>query len=374
MKILILGGGITGLSAAWFLKKKDPSAEITLLEKENRLGGWIQTVKEGGYLFEKGPRTFQLGRSPHLLKLIQELNLEILKSDPAAAKRFIFHQGKLRSISSFLPTLIPYLIRELFIAPSNKQDESIYDFAARRFSPKIAEALFDPLTLGIYAGDIRKLSIRACFPALYQWEREKGSIVFGLWSSSKKEKGLFTLKGGMQTLIHELEKRLAIDIVFNCPVEKIGEQEVFAGGKLWRADRVISALPLSLPHRSIWVVHLVFEGDVLEKKGFGYLVPTQEKESLLGMIFDSAIFPDQGQRKKTRLTAMVRAEEKNPLESALSASMRHLGIHQKPIYSSSFFAKSAIPQMEVGCNYTEGISVDACIKRGLNKSGFDRLE
>ena len=82
MKVLILGGGITGLSAAWYLLQKHPHAQITLLEKTNRLGGFIQTSREGGFLFEKGPRTFPLGRSPHLLSLIRDLGLDIITAKP----------------------------------------------------------------------------------------------------------------------------------------------------------------------------------------------------------------------------------------------------------------------------------------------------
>jgi oxygen-dependent protoporphyrinogen oxidase len=311
-----------------------------------------------------------MGRSPHLLQLINELKLKIIPSDPSAAKRFILYQGRLRSIGSFFPKLIPYLIRECFISPSRLEDESIYDFAARRFSPKIAETFFDPLTLGIYAGDIRKLSIRACFPALYQWEKEKGSVVRGIFSAPKKAKGLFTIHTGMETLIDELQKQLSIEIILNCPVEIISDCEVFAGGKTWMADRVISALPPEIPCRSIWVVNLAYNDDILPKKGFGYLVPTQENESLLGVIFDSAIFPEQNHSRETRLTAMVRSEEKEPLQAALSALERHLGVKAWPDHSSVFLAKNAIPQFEVGCTYSEGISVDACVKRGMMKAGF----
>lgn len=373
MNIIILGGGITGLSAAWFLHKQDPKTKITLLEKEDRLGGWIRTSDEGGFLFEKGPRTFPLGRSPHLLALIHDLKLEIILSDPSAAKRFILHKGTLRTPGSFLPSFLPYLIRELFIRPSTADDESIYDFAVRRFNPKIAETLFDPLTLGIYGGDIRKLSIRACFPSLHQWEREKGSVLFGLLSAPKnKGKGLFTLRQGMETLIQELKKQLPIEIMLNCPVEKISQHEIIAGGKTWYADRVLSALPPQCSTRALWVVNLGFVGAVLPKKGFGYLVPTQEKESVLGVIFDSTIFPQQNRRVETRLTVMIRPEEKEPLQASLNALERHLGITAQPIHSSTFFAKNAIPQFEVGCKYTDGVSVDACIQRGikLSRRGF----
>jgi oxygen-dependent protoporphyrinogen oxidase len=366
-RVLIIGGGITGLSAAWFLKKKHPGAHITLFEKENQLGGWIRSSNEGGFFFEKGPRTFQKGRSPHLLALIDELKLETITSNPFAAKRFILHRGKLRTPQSFLPFWAFSLLKEFFIPRGTKQDESIYEFAARRFSPKIAETLFDPLTLGIYAGDIRKLSMRSGFPTLYQWEQEKGSVLKGFLTAPKKERGLFTVKGGMEELIHALKKNLQIEILLNCPA-KVRGNEVFANGKLWWADQIISALPLALPKRSIWVVNLAFQGDVLLKKGFGYLIPSQEKESVLGVVFDSVIFPEQNRGNETRLTAMIREEEREPLKAALSALRRHLRIEEEPIFSSCFLAKEAIAQMEVGCGFTGNISVEGCIQRAMSLS------
>ncbi len=369
MKIVIVGGGITGLSAAWFLNKRyGKNAKITLLEKTNRLGGWIQTDYEKGLLFERGPRTFQFGKCETLLKLIQQLGLTVIRSDPTANKRYLFHQGRLRSMGSFIPLLFPYAIRELFLPRGKGDDESIYDFASRRFSPKIADTLFDPLTLGVYAGDIRKLSIRACFPTLFNWEKEKGSVIRGLFSAPKREKGLFTLQNGMQTLIDELQKQLPIEIVLNCKAEVIKDNEVLAGGKIWTADLVIRALPPEIPAKSIWVVNLAFHGKGLSKKGFGYLVPSQEKESVLGAIFDSSIFPQQNGSDETRMTVMVREEEKKPLEAALRGVERHLKIRDKPFYSSVFYAQKAIPQFEVGCGYVDGISVEACVQRGIRFS------
>ncbi|HSX11166.1 MAG TPA: protoporphyrinogen oxidase [Chlamydiales bacterium] len=375
MKIIILGGGITGLSAAHALSRKYPDAQITLLEKENRLGGWIRTSHEGGFLFEQGPRTFPFNRSPHLLSLIQDLKLEIITAAPQ--KRYLYIDGRLRSIASLLPSLLPYLIREPFIAPATSEDESIYDFAARRFSPKIAETFFDPLTLGIYAGDIRKLSIRSCFPFLYNWERTKGSIIRALLFSKKgpkTQKGLFTVAGGMEALIQALQKQLPVDFVLNCRVETISEHEVQAGGKTWQADLIVSALPLQCPARSLWVVNLAYEGDVLSKKGYGYLVPSNQNEAVLGVIFDSCIFPQQNSRNEMRLTAMIRAEETAPIQTAIQTLARHLGIATQPTYTSAFFAQNAIPQFEVGCNYSEGLSVDACVERGFKMASEEMKE
>ncbi len=370
MKVLIVGGGITGLSAAWFLTQRDPTVEITLLEKTNRLGGWIETSREGGFLFEKGPRTFPLGRSPHLLQLLRDLDLPILTAPPQ--KRYIWHKNRLRALGSFIPRLIPYLLREPFVASGASPDESIYDFAARRFSPRIAETLFDPLALGIYAGDIRKLSVRACFPTLFRWEREKGSLLRGLLTAPKTAKGLFTLSNGMETLIDALQKRLPIDIVLNSPVESIGPHGVIVQGKIWEADRVFVALPPAAPKRSLWVVPLAYPRATLSKTGYGYLVPSQEKQSLLGMVWDSSIFPQQSLHGETRLTAMIRAEEKQPVQTALQAAERHLGISAQPLYASAFYAPHSIPQFEVGCNDFEGISVEACIEKANRWVYHDR--
>ena len=190
MKVLIVGGGITGLAAAWYIKKKNPDCHITLLEKSNRLGGSIQTHRENGLLFELGPRTFRLGASPKLLQLINDLGLDILISKTDST-RYLLYKGALRSSLFFLPMLLPHLFKEPFIKPTEKKDESIYDFAARRFSPKIANTLFDPLALGIYAGDIRRLSMRACFPTLFEWEQKQGSLLKGFLFSPKINPSLF---------------------------------------------------------------------------------------------------------------------------------------------------------------------------------------
>lgn len=401
MKFLILGGGISGLSAAWFLRKKYPDAKITLLEKESRLGGWIRTSRED-YFFEKGPRTFQASRSPALLQLIRDAGLEeeLIFSDPSANRRFLWHKGKLRSVGSMIPRILPSLLLEPFIPKGTWEDESIYDFAARRFSPRAAETLFDPLTLGIYGGDIRKLSIRSCFPKLFEWEQEKGSVLRGMFSSRGKKKktagGLFSLKYGMESLIRALERQSSVEVIYNCEAEAIRPDGIWAGRRVWSADRIYSALPANAAGKllgeefsvgSMWEANLVFEGDVLPKRGFGYLVPSREKEDLLGMIFDSSVFPQQNSKGETRLTALLRSETPDPEKAALLAAKKHLGIQQEPVKISLFYAKKSIPQFEVGYhqkiarfeerakqkfpflsllgNYIEGPSVESCIQRSF---------
>jgi protoporphyrinogen/coproporphyrinogen III oxidase len=292
--------------------------------------------------------------------------------------------------------MIPSLLREPFISKGGGDDESIYDFTARRLGKRIANTLIDPIALGIFAGDIRKLSVQSCFPILTQWERERGSIVFGALLSRFKKKrgpaGLFTLQGGMKTLIGELALKSQAKIRLDTPALEIRSDGVQASDAFYPADLIVSALSGSSIGRltGLWcdfaeadisLVHLAFEGDVLPKKGFGYLVPTWVKENLLGMVFDSAVFPQQSSSKETRVTLMMRRAP--DLEEALDVMRRHLGVSQRPIFSSVHLAKGAIPEFHVGYgkrlgefekeakkkfpslillgNYLRGASVDACI-------------
>lgn len=398
MKTIILGGGISGLSAAWYLQKRDPQADILLMEKSDRLGGQVKTQREGGFQFEWGPRTLSLSRSEALLELIGDLKLgsELLLSLPAAERRYLWHREKLRPLRSFWPFAAAASLREFFCPAASQEDESIYSFASRRFGPKAAHLFFDPLTLGIYAGDIQKLSIRSCFPSLWEAERTHGSVVRSLFQPRKKKsKGLFTLRGGLGRLTQELKRQLSIDFLTNCWVESIEGNTVHTSQGSFRAAQIFSALPayeverltgisLSIPYESIWVVHLGFDRPLLQKKGFGYLVPSQNKEPLLGMVWDSEIFSPSA---PTQVTAMIRSSVAFPAEAvqiAADALRRHVRVWDAPALVSCRFAERAIPQMEVGHteritqfqskaalqfpalrllgNYLSGPSLEACIQ------------
>lgn len=386
---LILGGGISGLAAAWFLHKRFPQAKIVLLEGQKRLGGWIETQEINGFSFEMGPRTFQLSRCPELLQLIEEVGLkqDLLFSNPAAQKRYLLYHGKLRTIKSLWPHVIFAVVQDLFAPKGTLQEESIYEFARRRFGKFAAELFLDPLAKGVFGGDIRRLSLDACLPFLRTWEKEHRCITKALFSKNKQSSALFTLRGGMHRLIEKLAN-LPIEIHTDCPVQSIQEGGVLAGGRTWEADLIISALPGSelarltrsdffLSNESMSVVALGYSSDVLAKKGYGYLVPTIENEPLLGQIWDSCIFPSQGQ---TKVTSMVRAAA--PHTAALDAMRRHLRVVSPPDAIS--IKKTEIPQYEVGHaskiaalhedlnkrypnlkligNYLKGASVESCIR------------
>jgi protoporphyrinogen/coproporphyrinogen III oxidase len=355
-RIAILGGGISGLSCAYYLKKNYGDAiDLTIFEKEERLGGWIQTRNVDGFLFESGPRSIRLQDGEETLALIHDLGLDdqLLFASKAAKNRYLLWNGKLEKILSFplMRGVLPGILNDLFASKGDLEDESVHAFFSRRFSSLIADRFIDPLIKGIYAGDSKQLSIKACFPQLM---RDRSLILGGLFGSFKRKKrGIVTLKGGLGGLISKLGEILRKEIRLGV---KINSLEGF--------DKIISTLPAhaladllpesrlqkqlrSIPFATAGVVHLGFRKQVHEYQGFGYLVPSSEKEKILGVIFDSSVFPEQSPNT-TRLTVMIGGDQENLEEIAKDALKRHLGISEEPDVCSSYTASRAIPQYPVG--------------------------
>lgn len=358
-KMIIAGGGISGLAARYYLSKKYPDAEIVLFEKSDRLGGCIES-SSSPFFFERGPRTFKASRAEALLNLIDEIGLsdEVLYSSKQARRRFLWKGGKLQALSPFSPLffpLIPALLKEWKKPYPWDEDETIASFVSRRLGKYAAETFFDPLTLGIFAGDIHKLSISACFPELKAMERDYGSITRALFKKKreKKKKGLFTLIGGLQTLIDRLVEKGRGEIHLNTPLTTLAKEErvilaLSSQGmkELFSKDEIAQAFFGPLEEASLSVVNVAYQKDLLKKKGFGYLIPSSEKENILGVVFDSAIFPSQNQTShETRLTVMLKG---GGIETALEGLKRHLGIECTPseVYLKEW--KNVIPQYGVG--------------------------
>jgi oxygen-dependent protoporphyrinogen oxidase len=401
---LILGGGISGLALARFLKVKyGPSLAVKLIEKEPRLGGWVQSVRKEGFLFEQGPRSCRTqGNGKETLQLIKELNLEdeVIACDPAAERRFLWKDQKLQPLRScFLSfsqilLLIRSLRKDLFAPKSSAADESIDAFVRRRLGKDVAESMIDPLVSGIYAGDSTKLSIRSCFPLLYEWEQKHGSLIKAFWANwklknkEKKQYSLFSFKMGMETLIHGLERdflRRGGEIVVSTKVtglsftqqgvkveiERVGKKQALESDYLFSAlpaQKIASLLPKShhslinhlnsIPSASVIAINFGYRKQVLKKSGFGYLIPSKEKEQILGVVWDSSVLPQQnGDRNETRLTVMMGGEHHPDLIKlsdsewiaiALEALKRQLGIEEKPDAIAVKVAAEAIPQYYVG--------------------------
>lgn len=400
-----MGGGISGLSLAWFLH---PYCEVVVLEKEAHAGGWLKTDITEGFLFDRGPRTF---RQNSLFKnLISELEIEseVIYSSKESKKRYLLGKKGLSSISK--SALLPALFKEWKV-PYYEGEESIAAFANRRFNQEIAETLFDAMALGVYGGNMHELSINACFPKIKEWEKEYGSIAKALLChlTHLKNHSLFSFKEGSETLCRALVNKLGDRVKLNEAAEKIQFTlegvEVLTQKGIYSADYLVSAMPSSLlttyfprleqqvsclKSSSLQMVYCGFDREVLTYKGFGYLVPTRENKSILGAVFDSQIFPEQNSYQgQTRLTMMVK-EGCDPEMVAQEALRRDLQIFDRPRLLQIREAKEAIPQYELGHqlaishlkeavnsyyprlyltgNYLSGVSVADCIKSSKDLS------
>ncbi|KAG7401214.1 hypothetical protein PHYBOEH_002398 [Phytophthora boehmeriae] len=437
--VVILGGGISGLSLAFFLRQALPKAvadvtRIRVLDASAISGGWVKTAKRDDFLFEEGPRGFRPSRNgAEMLRLVEQLKLQdqMQAVDPAAQARYVLRNGKVEKLPTTLlealrwplaPAVARAALRELFVKPGALRDESVYRFMTRRFSPVVAERLVDPMASGIFGGDIRKLSIRACFSMLVDLEQKHGSVVkgmlFGGASSGdtlldgttksefvkKHEKSVsVSFTDGMSTLIQALEDSITADpmaeMLLNTKVTRLGvhgsksskaplftvESKDPKSGEYRepiKASHVFSTIPAcylapavkdfapglaealgEIKFADMGMVHVGYNEKVLPSDGFGYLVPTAEREKVLGVVFDSNTFPVQNASNKTqtRLSVMsggahfpeVASLPKEQLELyALDALKRHLGISRKPAFVRAMALTNGIPQYHVGFGQT----------------------
>lgn len=435
-RVLILGAGISGLATAWYLNKSAEPLDIVILEKSSRVGGWMHTDHTTGFHFEKGPRTFKVSKCPKTMQLIKELKLEeeVIWSDSKPHHRYLWledelHRFPTNPLSFLFSPLTKGFLRALLTEwkkPIKNGDETVWEFVLRRFNYDVARLLFDPMVVGIFGGDIRTISVRACFPKLKEWEEKYGSMTKGFYRSIQEKKkqpkfssaipniplsALFSFRSGIDQLPQSIATQLPSLVHFNQEVKGIAFQEDQVIAKTdtqqYAADFLICALPvkeagqlfephapdiakelLKIPCEGIAVVNFGYDAEVLPCQGFGYLTPTYTQEEIMGVVFDSSVFFEHNRKaKETRLTIKMgesNRSEEDYIESALKGIRRHLGISRMPNATSFKMTKNAIPQYGVGhldkmaelhanfrtlfpnCalvgNYLQGVSVESCIE------------
>ncbi len=415
-RIVIVGAGISGLCTAHYLIKElsaaGRAAEIVLFESEDVPGGKMRTVREDGFNMEWGPNGF-LTNKPHSLELVKELGIEdrLARSSDLARKRFIYSGGTLHRLPEnpqafFKSNLLSLrgrlrIVGELFApGPPEGVDESLGDFARRRLGPEALEKLIDPMVTGIYAGDPDRMSLRACFPLIYDLEKKYGGLVKGMIALQKERRRagvkqemsagpggvLMSFDGGVQTLTDVLAERLSEGLHVRAPVDRIerrggrivlsltedglrGELDtnaVIVATPAYAAAAILSPLDAalrdalaSIPYSPISVVALGYGkaavGNSLD--GFGFLIPRGEKRKILGALWDSSVFPNRAPEGKALIRAMVggvRAPElaalppRDLIELARAELQVTMGISAEPVLFRAFFHEKGIPQYLVG--------------------------
>jgi oxygen-dependent protoporphyrinogen oxidase len=245
-RVIIVGGGIAGLSAAWFLRTR---ARVTLLEERPSPGGVVATERAGGFLVEGGPDAFEAGR-PEMADLCRELGLEPVPA--RASRRTILDRGRPRKLSfgdgllSWRGRLRAAMDLVLPRGPS-AGDESAGAFVRRRLGAEALERVFEPVLSGVYLAGADELSLRAAWPALLDLEREHRSVILGWWRA--RAGGPFgerhTLREGMSRLVERLRETLpGVDVRTRTPARRVDPGwRVHAEGGPLEAEAVILAVP-----------------------------------------------------------------------------------------------------------------------------------
>jgi oxygen-dependent protoporphyrinogen oxidase len=405
--VAIIGAGITGLTAGFYLKRK--GIPVTVYEASGRVGGVIQSLHLDGYLAEFGPNTI-LETSPKIKQLIRDTGLESRRLNPPATAeaRYVVRYGRpiampgspWRFFTTKLFTARAKLavLREPFVPPRRDgKEENIGEFVVRRLGREFLDQAIDALVAGVYAGDPAKLSVRHAFPKLAQLEARYGSLIKGqiLGTRERKKRGevakdrapKFSFDEGLEVLTDTLQDHLSPAVRLGNKVCKItetpegwaiqaledGEERrgehsaiIHAGTAFGLAQLSLETeVPISLAAFSeiryppVASVVLGFRReDVMHScEGFGMLIPRVEGFKILGTIFSSSLFPNRAPAGHLTLTSYVGGERYPELASLPSEKLVELtcndlrallGVQGRPTFQHTVLYPRAIPQYNVG--------------------------
>ncbi len=287
--IVIIGGGITGLSAAYFALRTSHFSRITMLESSSRWGGKIATERvpseDGDFIIEGGPDTF-LATKPWGVALCKELGVanRLHGTNPHQKNTYVLHKNQLRplpdGLALMIPTNIPSILKSRlvslpgkvrmgldFLLPAHNghHDESLGHFVSRRLGREAYENLIEPLMSGIYAGNGDQLSLRSTFPYLQDLEHKYGSLARGALKMRKQlaarggstqgsRSAFLTPITGLVEIVEALVNVLKADGVtleLNTAVKSVAQHDLTSGtwhvaldsGDILQADSIILATP-----------------------------------------------------------------------------------------------------------------------------------
>jgi protoporphyrinogen/coproporphyrinogen III oxidase len=274
-KVVVLGGGISGLAAAWFLEKKG-FTDITILEASDRVGGKLRTTLDDGFLVESAADSF-ITTKPAALNLVQELGLDDEIIEPLTNRFFIYKNGTLHDSPKGLGMLAVIdekqfrdstlfteegkerIIEEKAIEPQMEDaDESFATFITRRFGEEMLYNYAGPLFGGIYSTPTEQLSMKATFPQFLEWEQKYGSItaankaIFGSGRREGTRSPFVSMKRGIGSLVETLAKtlkhtRIASNTIISHVKRRNGTYEVFTkAGQIINCNALISTLPSTI--------------------------------------------------------------------------------------------------------------------------------
>ncbi len=352
MKLTIIGGGIAGLSAAYYATRNTQYDQITLIESDSRWGGKITTDRvtfdDGHFIIEGGPDTF-LATKPWGVALCKELGLgeRLHGTNPNKKNTYVLNKGRLlplpEGLAMMIPSDVPSILRSRLISWGGKirmgldfllpakavnGDESLGTFVSRRLGREAYENLIEPLMSGIYAGDGDQLSLASTFPYLRDLETKYGSLARGALQMHKHSNGkvpgsrsaFLTPTTGLAEIVEALVAHLQshhVDLRLNTKVVKITNYQLpyqieLDTGETLSTDALILATPAfvsaqllasfdpelgstlqAIPYASTATVSLAYRlSDIpRELDGYGYVIPRREGRRALACTWTSTKFP-----------------------------------------------------------------------------------
>jgi len=403
--VAIIGGGLTGLTAAWRLHRA--GYPVTLFEKASQTGGVITTTARDGWLVEGGPNSLQ--ETPETARLLGDLDLagQRLCANTAASKRFIVRRDRLVPVPLSPAGL---LVSPLFSLRARIQvitelltrqrirttDTSLANFITAHFGREITDYGLNPFVSGVYAGDPEKLSARYSFPRMWQLERTHGSLLRGFRAEAceRRARGeptgvapVISFTRGLQALPEALTAALPAG-----SVETSATVTNVIPGKPWKIiwtragtvetsefGAVLLALPAAglaqlvfgtlgerplasldhQPHPPVSSLFLGFKRSQVRHPldGFGALIPAKERRSFLGALFSSTLFPGRAPAGHVALTIFAggarqpetgRLPTEQLLERVLPDLRELLAVEGDPVFTHHTFWPRAIPQYNLG--------------------------
>lgn len=400
---IVIGGGISGLTAAWWLKRS--GIDVTVLEKEAQVGGTMRTLREKGWLIESGPNS-SLETTPLFAEMFEGLGIleQRVYADGKANKRYILRNGKLHSLpmtpGAFLSSSLwttggkLRLLKEPFVGKADKE-ETIAEFVERRLGREFLDYAINPFVAGVYAGNPEQLSVRAAFPKLYALEKEYGGLIKGMIRGAKERKKraekskdraqMFSFIEGMETFPKAIASALGNRVRTGVNVAKIEQRSGYfvtfndsSGSMTMGADAVIIATPAATAaslagmiapelgpllsavyYPPVAEVFLGFKEDQIKRPldGFGFLIPAKERRKILGTIWSSVLFQRRAPEGHVALTTFVGGSRQPELcsladddlvKTVVAELHSIMNVTGDPVFTKIIRWNKAIPQYNLG--------------------------
>ncbi len=377
MNIAIVGAGISGLATAFYLKRARPEWDVAIFDPAPVPGGTMYTADVEGFRFEAGGNGF-LSNKPDSLQLVEDAgaNELLLPSSDAARRRFVY-KDRLHPLPESPPAFLKskliswpakFRVAGEFFVPAKKAGtpETLQQFGYRRVGKEFTDVFLDAMVAGIYATTPDRISVDAAFPLVTALERDHGGLFRGMLAKRKKEAGpggiLMSFKGGVSTLIQHLRANIDADWRLGAAVTALGRDggrySLEAGGASHAADRVIVATPsvvaadilrsldadladhiAAIDYSPVAVVGLGYRKLDYDLNGFGLLTTTSARLPILGVLWDSSIFPDRAPGGGKALRVII-GGQRNPglvdqndaelIRNALDGVRTTMGVSAEP--------------------------------------------